>query len=426
MTPALEWRRRARRALDALRGEGFGALLRRVSEFGGRGLRRARERVRVTLLGPPRPSAEVLVLSGQRAQSYRYRAEHTAEAMRAAGIAALALDATVFEARFTPAYLAAHRAVVLHRVRATSRLLDAVREARRISGTSFIFDTDDIVFSPAHADAARFLSVLPGGDQVNHHDECGRCAETLAACDAATGSTEHLRDELARAGRRAFVVRNAASAAMVRLSQEARARALELHSRRTRVRFGYFSGTRTHDADFQVCAEALLGLLERRPETDLLVVGFLRLDPRFERLGARVAHAPFVPWTALPSLIASVDVNLAPLEMETPFNQAKSEVKYIEAALVETPTVASPTDAFRAAIRPGENGLLAATPEEWAAALESLAAAADLRARLGRAACEDALARYTTGARGADWRAVLDAVARRERIAAAPVDGAPG
>ena len=53
-------------------------------------------------------------------------------------------------------------------------------------------------------------------------------------------------------------------------------------------------------------------------------------------------------WTGinLPALISEVDINLAPL-VDSIFNRAKSEIKWIEAALVKVPTVASKIGAFQ-------------------------------------------------------------------------------
>ena len=74
---------------------------------------------------------------------------------------------------------------------------------------------------------------------------------------------------------------------------------------------------------------------------------------------------PFVPWLELPGVLRDLDVNLAPLAPSSRFNEAKSAIKWLEAALVETPTVATPTGPFREAIEDGGTGLLATTPDEW-------------------------------------------------------------
>ncbi len=60
--------------------------------------------------------------------------------------------------------------------------------------------------------------------------------------------------------------------------------------------------------------------------------------------------------------IDEVDINLAPL-VDSIFNRAKSEIKWIEAALV-IPAVASKLGAFSDMVIDGETGLLA-TDDQW-------------------------------------------------------------
>ena len=60
-------------------------------------------------------------------------------------------------------------------------------------------------------------------------------------------------------------------------------------------------------------------------------------------------------WDKLPALISEVDINLAPL-VDSIFNRAKSEIKWIEAALVKVPTVASKIGAFSDMVIDGETG----------------------------------------------------------------------
>ena len=90
------------------------------------------------------------------------------------------------------------------------------------------------------------------------------------------------------------------------------------------------------------------------------------------RSAARVKRIGFTAWTALPAVLRDLDVNLAPLTPGSRFNEAKSAIKWLEAALVGTPTVASPTEPFREAIEHGRNGLLATTPDDWVAAIDAL------------------------------------------------------
>ena len=73
---------------------------------------------------------------------------------------------------------------------------------------------------------------------------------------------------------------------------------------------------------------------------------------------------------------------------------------FFEAALVQVPTIASPTQPYAAAIRNLETGLLANSNHEWYSHLHNLVRNRDLRQSMGRAAFEDVLWRYGPERRG--------------------------
>ena len=81
--------------------------------------------------------------------------------------------------------------------------------------------------------------------------------------------------------------------------------------------------------------------------------------------------------------LSKMDINIAPLEQDTPFNDGKSELKIFEAALAGVPTVASRTDSYSKCITDGENGFLAGSREEWLQKLCSLIANEEIRRDMG-------------------------------------------
>ncbi|MDG6094355.1 glycosyltransferase [Acetobacter sp. AN02] len=96
----------------------------------------------------------------------------------------------------------------------------------------------------------------------------------------------------------------------------------------------------------------------------------------------------------LPDEFAHFDISIAPLESDNVFCEAKSEIKYMEAALAGVPSVVSPTAPYRAAIENGVTGFLAQSEAEWEDALTRLLDDPDLRARMARNAYHDVLWRF--------------------------------
>jgi hypothetical protein len=146
------------------------------------------------------------------------------------------------------------------------------------------------------------------------------------------------------------------------------------------------------------------------------------LDPsEFEALRGlenRIEWRNFVPHDDLPDEIARFDVNIAPLEVNNRFCEAKSELKFVEAALVEVPTVASPTGPFRRAIRHGENGFLANDAATWDSVLRRLIENPELRSHIGRAAYRDILWAHGPRRRAELAASMLDQIFGDERKAA--------
>ena len=84
-----------------------------------------------------------------------------------------------------------------------------------------------------------------------------------------------------------------------------------------------------------------------------------------------------------------------PLE-DTFFHACKSENKWMEAALVKVPTIASWNSELAGAIEDGVNGYLCKDMQEWNDKLQNLIGDEKLRRDLAERAHERVLERYTT------------------------------
>ncbi len=159
------------------------------------------------------------------------------------------------------------------------------------------------------------------------------------------------------------------------------------------VRIIYGSGTKTHDADFAVAAPALARLLEARADVVLHIVGELTMPPILDGFADRIERSPPKDFRTWLGLLAEADIALAPLE-DTAFNDAKSNIKFLEAAVLGVPSVCSPRANFRSVIADGETGFLVDDDSAWFRSARAAGGDPSLRTRVGEAARRAALARY--------------------------------
>jgi SAM-dependent methyltransferase len=211
-------------------------------------------------------------------------------------------------------------------------------------------------------------------------------------CDYATCTTRALCKRIELLGKKCSVVPNTINKCQFELAQEIKGANRATDG--TKVRIGYFSGTRTHDKDFMEVSDALYEVMGKNPIVKFHLVGILDLDPKFLTFGKRIVRQPLMDYIEMQRYLAGMDINLAPLEMNNAFTAGKSELKIFEAALLGIPTVASATDSYAGCITDGVNGFLAATKEEWVEKLEKLIQDAELRLKIAGQAEKDFAQRY--------------------------------
>ena len=342
----------------------------------------------------------VLFASGIDGFCHRYAVLHWAEQLCTQGI-----EATV-RAHVDPRLasdLGTHDALILYRTPMSPWIEYLIEEARACARPT-VFAVDDLIIDETIPEPG-LLAGRPEHERRSWHDGVRRYRAAMVACDVTLATSAPLVACAARAGRPAHLHR----AGFGQQELTCAARTTRRAPDRT-VRVGYFSGTPTHDADFATIAPALLALMTDRPQVELVIGGRLTLDPAFARFGTRVHREPWIPWTELPARIAAVDINLAPLDWRDPFTAAKGAIKFLEAAAVGVPTIASPTDAFRDAIAHERTGLLATEELEWRTALTGLVDDQDTARDLGAAARAEALTRFHPTAQGEALAALLRSV----------------
>jgi glycosyltransferase involved in cell wall biosynthesis len=290
-------------------------------------------------------------------------------------------------------------------------IIDYARER----GASVIFDVDDLMFRPEMA----VIEIIDGirsqkFSEMQTQAFFTQIGRTLKACDLVTCPTAELAHHARLMGRPAYVLPNGFDDESHDLARRARLDWAELGD--DLLRIGYAGGSRTHQRDFAVAAPAIARVLAENPQARLTLFkdpssdeGLVLMDefPQFAALADRIEWRDLVSIGALPAEIARFAVNIAPLEADNPFCEAKSELKFFEAALAGVPTIASPSGPFARAIEEGVTGFLARGEEEWYAALTRLLGDEDLRARMAQAAYHVSLGRFGPQARASAWALML-------------------
>jgi glycosyltransferase involved in cell wall biosynthesis len=105
--------------------------------------------------------------------------------------------------------------------------------------------------------------------------------------------------------------------------------------------------------------------------------------------------------------IAGADVGIGWVP-DDPWSRGKCGLKILQYQAAGLPVVANPVGVQAEMVRDGETGFTATTTEEWIAAVQRLAAGAELRRRFGSAGRRQVEERYSVAAGTRAWLSALD------------------
>ena len=318
-------------------------------------------------------------------QCTRYRVLNKAEQLRKHGFAVKVVNLSDFQ--LSMAQNASH--IIIYRSPISPELLRLCHLAKEY-GKPVFFDIDDLVFDTVYTDQLSYTQGLNSVEKGNYDAGVRNYGYMLENCDGAITSTNQLQEELKKYQSKVLLNRNLASDELISISSQF----IKDYSQVSDiVKIGYFSGSISHNENFELIKPAIKQLLTKYSNVQLHIVGILDIPKDMKLFENQIVTHDYVDWDKLPALISEVDINLAPL-VDSIFNRAKSEIKWIEAALVKVPTVASKIGAFSDVVIDGETGLLA-TDDQWFDKLEALVLSSDLRQKLAELAYREVLGNCT-------------------------------
>lgn len=130
----------------------------------------------------------------------------------------------------------------------------------------------------------------------------------------------------------------------------------------------------------------------------------LRLVGAGRKLRLDHAEVENVPWRLSEEVAAfqALDVGIYPLA-DDDWSRGKCGFKAIQFMACGVPFIASPVGVVRDIVRPGQDGLLAHTQEEWIENLVDLLRSPSLRQKLGSSGRHRAVEHYSVASIGPDW-----------------------
>jgi len=172
-----------------------------------------------------------------------------------------------------------------------------------------------------------------------------------------------------------------------------------------KLKLGYY-GTLTHSKDLFLLKNVILKLKEKY-DFDFEIIGGFNDDDDVDEDWFKAVELPrdnmnfekFMSWL---SKTINWDIGLVPLE-DSQFNQCKSELKFIELAILGLPGVYSDMCVYNTVVSDGVDGFLASSEEEWIEKVEKLILNESLRRNIRNNALNKVLSDYLIEDRINKW-----------------------
>ena len=298
-------------------------------------------------------------------------------------------------------------AIIFYRVPGYPAILDLMQHAKALRKL-VLYDIDDLIFDRGQLQNT-FQQTT---EQLNDKDLQGILTgadlykSAIEAAHYGIASTPSLQAELAKLVefKHCFVLPNGLDARIESLAENEKMLAND-----NVVRIFYGSGTKTHDEDFAIVAKPLAQLLEENSQVQLVLAGQLSVPTVLQKYNDRIQRLPSMDFESYLSCLKYSDIAIAPLKPGI-FADCKSEIKWLEAACFQVPSVVSSNDCYVNVIEHEKTGFLAETTEQWFAAMSTLVKDVPYRKKVGVSAQEYALKHYSSKAMAQQMQSLFDEV----------------
>ena len=251
--------------------------------------------------------------------------------------------------------------VIMYRLPWIAQVHEYFDEARRL-GLKIIYDIDDVIFDQEIYDKMLSACDLPSETKNRLSNDAKLYAKCLLLADEVWVTTQTLKNIVVQKYKKLCnIIPNGINGILNEYAQEAD----NFYKRSDShiIKLFYGSGTNTHNEDILSIQPVLNKILIEYSNVHLYLVG--EIDIQFcDEVNKQIHFVDKVQYEDYYYLISKFDIALIPLKKST-FNEAKSNLKFIEASILGIPSIASALVEYSSVIRDGENGFLANNEEEW-------------------------------------------------------------
>lgn len=318
-------------------------------------------------------------------QCYKYRVLQKKRYLEALGWVVTIVDWRDEKKAFFALQFCCH--VIFYRVPGFQSVLQQIQEAKRLSLNPW-WEVDDLIFDKSLYSECGFMDFLSKSEKKLLLSGAELYRKAMLTCEHGIASTRTLSQLMVNAGlKKAYTIENSLDKETLEIIENIKNDDLirSKKEKKTTIVILYGSGTSTHDTDFLVAAQGIAAVLIKNANVQFWIVGELQLPEMFKKLTNQIKRIPFQSFERYLRLLAYADISIAPLENIT-FNDGKSNIKYLEASMLEIPSVCSATQTFKDIIKDNVNGFLASSSQEWEDKITLLTQSSSLRRQIGNKA----------------------------------------
>ena len=287
--------------------------------------------------------------------------------------------------------------IMICRSRYTGELAQLIAQARA-RGVRVLFDVDDLVFDDRFAHLVVETLDLPQTEETWNiwFSNISRVGTTMRLCDGVVVTNHQLAEHVyAYAQLPTAVIPNFLNQRQIDVSDHILASKIRSNfARDETIYLGYFSGSPSHNRDFDLVKDAVIDLLQRDRRIHLRVVGYLDLGADLtDGYQSRIDRHDLYDFVNLQRAIGDVEFNLVPLQ-DNVFTRCKSELKVFEAAIAGTVSIVSPRPNLVDSVQQGRTGYVASS-FEWEHVLREATTSFETYREMAEAAAHYCLERYS-------------------------------